>query len=314
MRVTAARVGQLLVVVLLVTWLTALLFSLLPGDLADLVIPFGTDAQRQALEEDLHLDQPLIVQYGNWLKDFATGDLGNFYRQGNVTQVSDRVVATAPVSLLLILYTQFIAVAVSVPLAVAAAKRAGGKLDQVSSTTSFALMAIPNFVFALLLAYVVGVQLRWLPPQGYVSLTEDPVGHVRSMILPALSLAIGLIAVYTRILRNDILSTLQQDFIQVAASKGISERRVMWRHALRPSSVTLITSVGLHTGGLIGGAVVVELIFNLDGVGRLMFDAISERQVTAVQSLVALVAVAYVLANFLAESLCRVVDPRLSRG
>jgi peptide/nickel transport system permease protein len=301
-------------VILCVTALTALLFSFLPGDVAEVSIPFGSDEQREALREDLGINDPIYVQYGRWLGDFVTGDFGNFYRQGNVTPVVDRVSATAPKSLQLLLYAQVLALALAIPLGIITARRAGSAVDKSANTAAFALLSMPNFVLGLVLAYIVGVELQWLPPQGYVKFSDSPVDHFRSMLLPALSLAIGLIATYMRLLRTDLVATLQQDFVLMAKSKGISERRVLWRHALRPSSITLITAAGLNIGALIGGAIVIENVFNIDGMGRLIFEAIGERQISAIQSLVAIVATGYVLVNFLVDLMYAVVDPRIRRA
>jgi peptide/nickel transport system permease protein len=306
--------GQLVIVLFLVTVFTALLFSLLPGDLAEVNIPFGSDEQRAALREDLGLNEPIYVQYGKWMGNFLHGDMGSFYRQGNVTPVADRVRATAPVTLELMVYAQVLALALAIPLGIYTARRAGSFADKGINTTAYGLLAVPNFVLALGLAYIVGVKLQWLPPQGYVPLSQDVVEHFKSMALPAISLAIGQIAVYMRLLRTDLVATLQQDFILMAKSKGISERRVLWRHALRPSSLTLLTAAGLNVGTLIGGAVIIEVIFQLDGMGRLIFEAIGERQIVAVQSLVALVAAGYVIVNFLVDILYAVLDPRIRRG
>jgi len=314
MRVIAQRVGQLIIVLLAVTALTALLFSQLPGDLAEVSIPFGSDAQREALREDLGLNESVPVQYVKWLGNFVQGDFGSFYRQGNVTPVLDRITATAPKSIQLLIYAQFIALALSIPLGIVTARRAGTMIDKSANTVAFALLSTPNFVLGLVLAYLVGVELEWLPPQGYVHFSENPVDHFRSMLLPALSLGIGLVATYMRLLRTDLVATLQQDFVLMAKSKGISERRVLWRHALRPSSITLITAAGLNIGALIGGALVIEIIFNIDGMGRLLFEAINERQIVAVQSLVALVATGYVVVNFLVDIVYAIVDPRIRRG
>jgi len=308
------RVGQLVIVLVLVTMITTLLFSMLPGDLAEVSIPFGSDEQREALREDLGLNEPLPVQYGRWLQDFVQGDFGSFYRQGNVTPVLDRVKATAPVSLQLMVYAQTLALVFAIPLGIFTAKRAGSVWDKLTNTTAFALLAVPNFVLALVLAYFVGVQLQWLPALGYVSPSEDLVEHFRSMALPAISLAVGQIAVYMRLLRTDLVATLQQDFILMAKSKGITERRVLWRHALRPSSITLLTVAGLNVGTLIGGALIIEIIFNLDGMGRLLFEAISERQIVAIKSLVAIIATAYVAVNVLVDVMYAILDPRIRRG
>ena len=314
MRAVLQRLGQLVIVLFLVTVLTALLFSLLPGDLAEVSIPFGSDEQREALREDLGLKDPIYVQYGRWMGNFLQGDFGSFYRQANVTPVLDRVKATAPVSLQLMLYAQVLALALAIPLGILTAKRAGSLVDKGTNTTAYALLAVPNFVLALVLAYVVGVELQWLPPQGFVRISTDVGDHFRSMILPTVSLAVGQIAIYMRLLRTDLVATLQQDFILMAKSKGITERRVLWRHALRPSSLTLLTAAGLNVGTLIGGALILEIIFNLDGMGRLIFEAIGERQIVAIQSLVAIIATGYVLVNFLVDILYAILDPRIRRA
>lgn len=311
LRAVIARLGQLAVVLFLVTLFTALLVSLMPGDPAEVMIPFGDESDREALREELNLDDPLPVRYVAWLGDFVTGDLGNYYRQSIVEPVSDRIADDAPVSLQLMLYAQLLALLIAIPLGVLTAQRAGGLLDKFANTTAFGVLAIPNFVLALVLSYVVGVELGWLPSQGYVRVGEDVVEHLRSMALPAISLAAGQVAVYMRLLRTDMVATLQEDFILMAKAKGMSNRRVLWRHALRPSSLTLLTVAGLNVGALVGGALVVEIIFNLPGLGTLIFQAISERQYVAIQSLVALIAIGYVLVNVAVDLLYAVLDPRI---
>jgi peptide/nickel transport system permease protein len=161
------------------------------------------------------------------------------------------------------------------------------------------------------LAYYVGVWLGWLPPNGYERISADPVEHIRHMILPTITLAASQIAIYMRLLRSDMIATLQEDFIQMARSKGISDQRVLWRHALRPSSLTLLTVAGLNVGSLIGGAIVVEVIFSLPGLGTELANAILQRQYVALQSFVAIIAIVYVLVNFAVDILYTIVDPRI---
>jgi peptide/nickel transport system permease protein len=307
----ALRVGQVLVVLVLVTLLTALLINLLPGDPVEVIIPFGSDDQREVLREDLGLDKSLPEQYTTWLGNFLSGDFGNYYRQSKVDPVSDRVTASAPVSILLVFYAQTLALIIAIPLGVLTAQRAGSKFDQITNTTMFGLLSIPNFVLAYLLSYFVGVQLGWLPAVGYTRITENFGDHVKSMILPAISLAVGQIAVYMRLLRTDLVATLQEDFVLMAKAKGLKPRRVMWRHALRPSSLTLLTVAGLNVGTLLGGALIIEIIFDIPGMGTLLFEAIGERQYVALQSLVALIAVAYVAVNVSVDILYRILDPRI---
>jgi peptide/nickel transport system permease protein len=308
------RLGQLVLVLLLVTIFTSMLIRINPGDVTAVIIPFGSEEDREALRDDLGLDEPIPVQYWNWLTDFFTGDFGDFHRRSNTEPVWDRVKDAAPVTIQLLLYAQVLSLAVSIPLGVLSAYRAGSRFDKAANTIAFALLAIPNFVLALVLAYLVGVELRWLPPQGYSKITDGLGDHLRFRVLPTISLAVGQIAVYMRLLRSDMVATLQEDFVLVAKAKGLSSQRVLWRHALRPSSITLITVAGLNVGTLIGGALIIEIIFNLEGMGYLLFQAIQQQQIAAIQSLVALITIAYVLVNVFVDVLYGVIDPRISHA
>ncbi|HEY8546742.1 MAG TPA: ABC transporter permease [Acidimicrobiales bacterium] len=310
------RVIGLVVVVLLVTLFTSFLLTLVPGDPVDTLIPVPDEneivLERKAqVRERLNLDEPFPVRYVAWLGDFVTGDMGSFFRVTDEDPVADRVKDALPVSLQLVVYSQIFALVVAVPLGVLTAYRAGSRFDRATNATAFGMLALPNFVLALVLAYYVGVWLGWLPVNGYVPFSEDPAEHVRHMILPTITLAASQIAVYMRLLRSDMVATLQEDFIQMARSKGISDRRVLWRHALRPSSLTILTVAGLNVGALIGGAVVVEIIFRLPGMGTELVQAILSRQYVALQGFVAIIAIFYVLVNFLVDILYTVLDPRI---
>jgi peptide/nickel transport system permease protein len=294
-RAVLRQAVHLLVVLFCVTLFVALLTSMLPGDPVNAIAGFGTDAQKEQIRERLGLDDPIPVQYVRWVGDFVRGDLGDYWS----------------VTLQLMLYAQVLALVVAIPLGVATAYRAGSRFDRASNATAFGMLAIPNFALALVLAYYVGVRAGWLPVSGYVSPSEDLIEHFRRMAMPAIALAVGQIAVYMRLLRSDMIATLQEDFITMAKAKGISPRRVLWRHALRPSSLTLLTVAGLNVGTLIGSTVVVEVIFSLPGLGSLLFEAITARQYIAFQSLVAIIAIGYVLLNFLVDVLYAVLDPRI---
>jgi peptide/nickel transport system permease protein len=305
------RLAHLVVVLFFVTLFVATLTAMLPGDPVDAIAGFASPEQKEALRKDLQLDDPIYVQYGRWVGNFVTGDLGNYYSVTGGRPVMDRVRDALPVSLQLMIEAQILALIVAIPLGVFTAYRAGSRFDKSANATAFGLLAIPNFALALVLAYYVGVRWGWLPVSGYVKPSEDLVEHLRRMAMPAIALAVGQIAVYMRLLRSDMIATLQEDFITMAKSKGISPSRVLWRHALRPSSLTLLTVAGLNVGVLIGGAVIVEVIFSLPGIGTLLFEAINARQYIALQSLVAIIAVGYVLINFLVDVLYAVLDPRI---
>ena len=311
MRAVLRQAVHLLVVLFCVTLFVALLTSMLPGDPVNAIAGFGSDAQKEQIRERLGLDDPIPVQYVRWVGDFVRGDLGDYWSVTGARPVMDRVREALPVSLQLMLYAQILALVVAIPLGVATAYRAGSRFDRASNATAFGMLAIPNFALALVLAYYVGVRAGWLPVSGYVSPSEDLLEHFRRMAMPAIALAVGQIAVYMRLLRSDMIATLQEDFITMAKAKGISPRRVLWRHALRPSSLTLLTVAGLNVGTLIGSTVVVEVIFSLPGLGSLLFEAITARQYIAFQSLVAIIAVGYVLLNFMVDVLYAVLDPRI---
>jgi peptide/nickel transport system permease protein len=300
------------VVLVVVTFFVAILLEFLPGDPVKTIAPFASDQQREAITEQLGLDKPVYERYVDWLGNFLTGDLGNYYRgPQTIDPVANDAWSGLGVSLQLMLYTQIITLVVAIPLGIFAAYRSASIFDRATNTGAFAFLSIPNFVLAFVLVYFVAVQWGWLPASGYTPFGTDPAEHFKHMLLPAITLAAGQIAVYTRLLRSDMIATLQEDFILMAKSKGISNARILWRHALRPSSLTLLTVAGLNVGTLIGGAVIIERIYGLPGLGKQLFDAIGARQYIAVQSLVAIIAIAYVLVNFFVDILYTVLDPRI---
>jgi peptide/nickel transport system permease protein len=300
---------------LVVSFLTFLLTSLLKGDPAVVILgPEGAKdpAAVAAVREDLHLDDPLPVRYLNWLGDAATGDLGRSYRTGQeVTEaISERLPVTVEVGALAIV----LALATAIPLGTLSAFRAGGLADRIITGTSFGLLAVPSFMMAILLIWILAETLGWLPATGWVRLTDDPIENLRTAIMPALALAIGEFAVYTRLLRADMITTLQQDSITMARAKGIPTRRILFRHALRPSSFSLMTVVGLQVGAIIGGAVIVETLFALPGVGRLLVDSILQRDLIMVQGVALVIAISFVLINFIVDLLYTALDPRIRHG
>jgi peptide/nickel transport system permease protein len=328
MKTVARRLLQLVVVVLLSTLFAFSLLRLFPGDAADATIPYGTPAQKAQFRKDNGLDKPFLEQYGTWLGNLLQGDFGKDYQSN--TQVSDKLVAALPVSIALMLYAQIIALAVAIPLGVFTAYKVNTKADKAINAGAFALLALPSFVLALALAFLVGV--KWKPdipligqPQvsGYSPgwlepLFGQPSGnlgpHIATMLLPAISLAAGLIAVYMRLLRSDMIATLQENFITMARAKGLTDRRILWRHAFKPSSLTLLTVAGLNFGTLIGGALAVEIIFQIPGLGTLIYQAINARQIVELQSYIAIIAIGYVFINFVVDALYVVLDPRIRRS
>lgn len=307
----ARRLARLAVVLVLVTFFTAVLTTMVPGGTVDAVAPFATPDRKAEIARELHLNDPLPQRYITWLTNFARGDLGKYYDGPQTSRpVYDTVANALPKSLQLMLFAQVLALVLAIPLGVATAYRAGSKFDKAVNSSSFGFLAIPNFVLGLVLAYWLGVRLDWFPVVYDRSLTGFS-GTLQNLFLPAVSLAAAQIAVYMRLLRSDMIATLQEDYITMAKAKGMSPSRILWRHALRPSSLTLLTAAGLNVGALIGGAVIVEVIFGIPGMGLLISQAILGRQFVALQSLVAIIALGYILVNVLVDVLYAVLDPRI---
>lgn len=308
------RLPSLLATLFAVSLLTFLMTSLLPGDPALQILGAdnATPEAIAAVRADLGLDDPLPVRYLHWIGDALTGDFGRSYRTNEPVSdaILDRLPVTAEIGILAIV----IALLVAIPVGMLSAYRAGTRTDKLISSTSFGLLAVPNFMVAIFLILIFAVWLGVLPATGWVNFTDDPVQNLRSALLPALSLAIAEMAVYTRLLRTDMIATLQQDFVTMARVKGVSNRRILFRHALRPSSFSLMTVAGVQVGAIIGGSVVIETLFALPGVGRLLLEAVLVRDLLMVQGVALVIAISYVVVNFTVDILYSYLDPRISHG
>jgi peptide/nickel transport system permease protein len=318
MRMILLKVVRLVVVLLVVSFLSFWFVKLIGGnnDLVAKMIPFATPAAKEQVREQIGLDKPFLTQYGTWLGNFVTGDFGEVYTGSGATPnsipVSQVIQKRLPVSLLLMLYAQLLALLIAIPLGVFSAYRANSKFDRASNMTMFAMLALPPFVVALVLAIYVGGQWQWLPTQSNLpNFPLNPLDNWRYLLMPTISLALAQIAIYMRLLRSDMIATLQEDFITTAKAKGIPARRVLFRHALRPSSLTLLTVAGLNVGALIGGAVVVERIFKVPGIGGELAESIFRQQILETQAIVVLIAIFYVVLNFFVDLLYTVLDPRI---
>jgi len=223
----------------------------------------------------------------------------------------DAILSRLPVTIQLGVMAIVIALVLAIPLAMLSAYMAGGRVDRAISGAGFALMSVPGFMMAIFLILIFAVGLGWFPATGWIPFSVSPLENLRSAILPALSLAMIELALYMRLLRTDLITTLQQDYITLARAKGLPNWLIMTRHALRPSSFSLMTVVGLQLGGVISGAIIIEEIFALPGVGRLLYQSILQRDLLMVQGIVLFIATAYVLVNFLVDLCYSLLDPRI---
>ena len=309
----ARRLLYLVPVLVAVSLLTFLIASLLPGDLAYVILgDQATPEKVEALRHDMGLDQPIWWRYLSWLGHVLGGDFGRSFRTGQTVlqAVSERL----PVSLELMFLAELGALVIGIPLAIACAVRSGSTFDRFMTGSAFGMLSVPAFLSAILLIYLFAVEWRWLPATGYIPFEEDPVGNLRCFVLPALTLALGEWPVLMRVLRSDMIATLQEDYIAMARAKGLKPSRILLVHALKPSSLTLVTVTGINIGRLIGGTVIVESIFALPGIGRLLLGAIYTRDLVILQGVVLFVACGYVLMNFIVDMLYAVLDPRIRHG
>jgi peptide/nickel transport system permease protein len=307
------RLIYLLPVLLAVTLLTFLVASLLPGDLASTILgDQATPEKVAALRAEMGLDLPLWQRYGLWLWGVLHGDLGRSFRTGETVwaAVTDRL----PVSLELMVTGVVLALVIAIPLAILCAVKSGSAVDRFFTGLAFGKLSLPNYMVAILLIYLFAVELNWLPATGWVPFAEDPLANLRSFILPAVTLAFSEWPVLMRVLRSDMIATLQEDYIAMAKAKGLKPARILLVHALKPSSLTLVTVTGINIGRLIGGTLIVEAIFALPGIGRLLVGAIYARDFIILQGAVLFVAVGFVIVNFIVDMLYAVLDPRIRHG
>src|SRR5215472_2194928 len=309
----ARRLLYLLPVLLAVSLLTFLIASLLPGDLAYVILgDQATPEKVEALRHDMGLDQPIWWRYFGWLGHVFQGDLGRSFRTGQT--VLQAVAERAPVSFELMILAEIMGLAIGVPLAIVCAARSGGPFDRFMTGTAFAMLSVPTFLSAILLIFLFAVQMGWLPATGYVPFTEDPVGNLRFFVLPALTLGLAEWPGIMRVLRSDMITALQEDYIALARAKGLKPSRILFVHALKPSSLTLVTITGINIGRLIDGTPTTETIFALPGIGRLLVSAIATRDLIILQGVVLLVAAGFVIMNFIVDTLYAVLDPRIRHG
>src|SRR5437660_9991255 len=306
----ARRLLYLIPVLIAVSLLTFFIASLLPGDLAYVVRgDQGAPENVAGLGKDMGLDQPIWLGYFGWLGNILQGDFGRSFRTGQT--VLQAVAERLPVSFELMILAEIIGLVIGVPLAIVCAARSGGAFDRFMTGSAFSMLSVPAFLSAILLIYLFAVELRWLPATGYVPFNEDPVGNFRCFLLPAVTLGFGEWPVLMRVLRSDMIATLQEDYIAMATAKGLKPWRILLVHALKPSSLTLVTVTGINIGRLIGGAVLVETIFALPGIGRLLVGAIYTREFVVLQGVALFVPTAFVLVDFAVDLLYAVLDPSI---
>jgi peptide/nickel transport system permease protein len=307
------RLVQAIPVLFLVTAIVFLVVYFVPGDPAMVVLGQGaSEANLAAMRHTMGLDKSLPERYWIWLEHAVRLDLGESFL--NHQPVTTLIARAFPITLYLAIFSLIISILISVPTGTLAALHKDTWIDVVCTIWALAGVSIPGFWLAIMLLYVFGVELQWVPVRGYVGLREDLSASLRTMVLPAFTLGVFLSGPQMRYLRSAILNTLSQDFVQVARAKGLAEQRVIFGHILRNSLIPFLTAVGIQFGYLMGGAVVVEHIFALPGIGQLAVNSIGDRDIPIVQGITLTVAVCFVTINIAVDVLYAVLDPRIRVG
>jgi peptide/nickel transport system permease protein len=305
----ARRLLLIIPVLLIVSFFSFLLVNLLPGDPTVAILgPSATTQAREHLRQQLGLNEPIPVRYVKWLGNTLHGDLGKSYINGQ--SVSTAIGQHLPVTIELLVFAEIVALVLALPLGILSALRPNGLFDQAATGGSFAFLALPSFILGVVLVYLFAVRAHVFPATGYTPLATDFGQNLRSLVLPGLTLGLSLTAVYVRVLRSDMIATLQEDFITMARSKGLTTSRILLRHAFRPSTFTLVTLGGLQIGTLISGAIIIEVLFALPGIGSLTVQSIYGRDYLMVQGCVLVITVGFVLINTIVDLLYPVLDPR----
>ena len=311
-KMIAGRLTRLALTLLVVSFVTFVGVNVLPGDAINALIPIDAQQDREFVEqvrEEWGLNDPMIVRYGRWLGNAVQGDLGDSIVTGR--PVTDEIVHRLPITLEIMFVAVGLSLLLAIPLGLLSAYREGRRPDRVISGVAQLGLSMPVFVTGLILIYFFALKLHWFPATGWNRLSKGIGPNLKTVALPALSLAITEAAVYTRVLRSDVITTLKENYILSARAKGLTDRYILFRHGLRPSLLTLVTVVGLSIGTLIGGTLVVEYLFAIPGLGRRIFSAIYQRDFMMVQGITILITAFYVIVNTVVDLAYMVVDPRI---
>ncbi|MCM1540789.1 MAG: ABC transporter permease [Blautia sp.] len=311
------KLFTLIMTLFLVSVAAFLAFQIIPGDVVTSIL--GTEAtpeREEQLREELGLNKPPVERYFNWVADVLRGDLGESYRysknMNEMMPVAELIGDKLPVTLWLAAVSLVLIVVVAIPLGVLWARSGSHILDAVLGVVTQVSMAVPSFFLGILVTYLFGILLKFFAPGSYISYQEDFGGFLRYLLFPALSIAIPKIAMTARFLRNSMLTELQSDYVRTAYSKGCTQRRVMYGHVLRNAMMPVVTFLGMIIAEIVAGSIVIEQVFGLPGIGRLLISSISTRDFPVVEILILYITFVVIFVYFLVDILYRVIDPRIS--
>lgn len=292
-----------------------LMLRLLPGDIVDIIA--GADSQadsaaRAKLRDAMGLSDPLYKQYGSWIWDLLRGDPGVSMRSGK--PVGELILRALPITIELAVLSVLIATVIAIPLGVISAVRRDTGLDYSSRVVGLIGLSLPNFWLATIFLLFTSKAFGWVPPIQYIPILEDPIGNLKQFALPAFAVAVQLMAIIMRMTRATMLEVLGDDFVRTARAKGLGERLIVYRHALRNALIPVVTVIGFQLGALLGSSAIIEVVFGLNGIGNTLLQAIFNRDYTLVQAAVLYLAIVFVLVNLAVDVLYGLLDPRIRQS
>ena len=317
MKYIGKKIFTLIITLFMVSVATFVTFQIIPGDVVQSILGTEATLEREIeLRQELGLDKPVVQRYASWIGGVLRGDLGSSYRysknMNEMMPVSELIADKLPVTLWLAAMTLILIVAVSIPVGVLWARSSSRLLDGAMSVISQVLMAIPSFFLGIIVTYIFGILLKMFVPGSYVSYRDNFAGFIAYLIFPAVSIAMPKIAMTARFLRNSMINEKKSDYVRTAYSKGCSDRRVMYGHVLKNAMMPVTTVFGMIIAEIVAGSIVVEQVFGLPGVGRLLISSISTRDFPVVEILVLYIAFVVIVVYFIVDILYRVIDPRIS--
>lgn len=311
-RIIVRRLAVIPPTLLIITLIVYTVIRLIPGNPVQALLGEEySEAAARELEKQLGLDKPPILGYIEWLGSVVRGDLGSSIVLANKLRVSDLLLQRLPATAELALFSLLIGLSLGVALGVVAGLNRGGRIDLVVSSLLLLNLAIPVFIRAILLVLIFSIMLRMLPSSGYVSITEDPLGNLRLMLMPSLAAGLGVASVIARITRASVIDAMTSDYVVVAHAKGLPRRSIVYGYILRNALLPVITITGLQLGALLGGLVITESIFRIPGIGSLVYESIIQRDYPVLLGSVIFIALVYVLVNLAVDILYTAADPRV---
>jgi len=311
MKYWSKKIVSMLMTLLIVSFLVFLAFTVIPGDPA--VAKLGTEATPQRLEalrEEMGLNKPFLERYGNWLIQALKGEFGNSYSYH--ASVSDMVLDKLPITLILTTMSFTFLVVCSIPLGIYTAKHEGGWLDRIILVLNQIIMAVPPFFAGILITYFFGLLLKWFQPGAFVSYEVSVGRFLNYLIFPAAAIAIPKIAMTVKLLRSSLIDEAKKDYVRTAYSKGNGRNAVLYLHILKNAMIPVVTFLAMTLTDMVAGSVIVESVFSIPGLGRILITSISNRDYPVVEAIIVLLAAIVIAVNLLSDIICRRLDPRIS--